>query len=157
MVRDINFVLRVGVWISYFICIKLLDIMQMLAETSVLCLCTFVVHFSHCIPIYIYIHVTDLIFILFLIVCTRYTHVSLLCKWYELINLYVVIVVVVVWLYIYLYWCELWPMTSSRYFIVIHGSVSMSDIANNNNISIDADQFKHIDIKVIIVPFSKTL
>jgi len=48
-------------------------------------------------------------------------------------------------------------MTSSRYFIVIHGSVSMSNIANNNNISIDADQFKHIDIKVIIVPFSKTL
>ena len=107
----------------------------------------------------IVIHITDLIFILFLIFCTRYTHVSLmLCKWFELINIYVVVVVVVVWwLYIYLYWCELWPMTSSRYFIVIHGSVSMSNIANNNNISIDADQFKHIDIKVIIVPFSKTL
>jgi len=48
-------------------------------------------------------------------------------------------------------------MTSSRYFIVIHGSFSMSNIANNNNISIDEDQFKHIDSKVIIVPFSKTL
>ena len=32
------------------------------------------------------IHVTDLIFILFLICCTLYTHVSLLCKWFELIN-----------------------------------------------------------------------
>ena len=42
------------------------------------------------------IHVTDLIFVLFLIFCTLYTHVSLLCKWFELINVFVVVVVVVV-------------------------------------------------------------
>ena len=41
------------------------------------------------------IHVTDLIFVIFLIFCTLYTHVSLLCKWFELINVFVVVVVVI--------------------------------------------------------------
>ena len=40
--------------------------------------------------------VTDLIFLLFLIFCTLYTHVSLLCKGFELINVFVVVVVVFV-------------------------------------------------------------
>ena len=44
----------------------------------------------------IVLNVTDLIFILFFIFCTLYTHVSLLCRWFELINVYVVVVVVVV-------------------------------------------------------------
>ena len=39
-------------------------------------------------------HVIDLICILFLIFCTLYTHVSLLCNIFDLININVVVVVV---------------------------------------------------------------
>ena len=54
------------------------------------------------------LHLCDLwllyLFILFLIFCNLYTHVSLLCKWFELINVFVFVVVVVVVVVTFEFW-----------------------------------------------------